>query len=184
MKVTPDNIFAGAKIKLKDETLYVVKVNAKSFYATSKTYQEYLDLFNARTKGTTFVQFCKQQNIKQRKYTEDYEIEESEYAKKATLLENSKKSYSLGKAEKTAIKKHIAKFQKKNKQLALSPLFTIGDKKIFFLEENQNCYLTNINGDYVLISPESDEWVKISTVYDFEQLYDHTPWEKLSVFNT
>ena len=184
MKVAPENIYPGAKIKLGEEIYYVVKVNAKSFYATTKTYQEYLDLFNIRIKGTTFVQFCKQQDIKQRKYTDGFEIEESEYAKKATLLENSRKGYNLGKVEKTAIKKYIEKLTKKNKPVVLSSLLTVGDKKVYFLKENQNCYLANINGDYILFSPESDEWIKISTVYDFDQLFDHIPWEKLSKFNS
>jgi hypothetical protein len=40
----------------------------------------------------------------------------------------------------------------------------------------------NINGEYVLFSLETDEWIKISTVYDFSDKFDHVPWEKLSEF--
>lgn len=182
MKIAPENIFPGARIKLGDTYFYVIKVNAKSFYASTKTYQEFIEGYNTRLKGVTFTAYCKQNDIKSYKYSEPFEIEESEFSRKRLAIENSKKTYEIDKHEKTVIMDHISYLKKKKKQVKLSPIFSYGKKKIFFLEENGNNYLANIEGDYVLFSLDTDEWIKISTVYDFKEKFDHIPWEKLSTF--
>jgi len=182
MKIAPENIFPGARIKLGEEVYYVIKVNAKSFYASKMTYQEFLDGYNKKLKGVTFTAYCKQNNVKSYKYTEPFEIEENEFSRKMVAVENSKNVYALQNFEKTAITEHIKFLRKKKKNVRLSPIFLIGNKKVFFLEEREDNFLVNMDGDYVMFSLETDEWIKISTVYDFKEKYDHVPWEKLSVF--
>ena len=182
MKIAPENIFPGARIKLGEEVYYVIKVNAKSFYASKMTYQEFLDCYNKKLKGVTFTTFCKQNDIKSYKYTEPFEIEETEFNRKVVAVENSKNVYALQNFEKLAIVEYIQFLRKKGKKVRLSPIFTVGNKRVFFLEERGNSFLTDIDGDYVMFSLETDEWIKISTVYDFKEKFDHIPWEKLSVF--
>jgi len=178
MKVTPDNIFAGAKIRLGDEIYFVIKVNAKSFYASKKTYQEFLEGYSSM-KDTTFTAYCKAKDIKQHKYSEPFEIEENEFSRKLIATENSKRSYKLERVEKNEIVKHIALLKKKKKPIVLSPTFTLGKKRIFFLKENGSSYLANIDSDYVLFDINTDEWLKISTVFDYN--YEEVPWERLSI---
>ena len=182
MRVAPENIFPGARIKLGENDYFVIKVNAKSFYASKNTYQEFVEGFNKRLKNVTFTAYCKQHNIKSYKYVEPFEIEENEFNRKAVAVENSKNTYELDKHEKAGIVDYINFLRKKKRSVRLSSLLTIGNKKIFFLEEKNDCFLVNINDDYIMFSLETDEWIKISTVYDFKEKFDHIPWEKLSVF--
>ena len=182
MKVAPENIFPGARIKLGEEIYYVIKVNAKSFYASKMTYQEFLDGYNKKLKSVTFTAYCKQNDVKSHKYTEPFEIEENEFSRKIVAVENNKNVYALQNFEKSAIVEHIKFLRKKGKRIILSPIFSIGNKTLFFLEEKGDNFLVNINGDYVMFSLETDEWIKISTVYDFKEKFDHIPWERLSVF--
>ena len=77
MRVSPDNIFPGAKVKLGSENFTIIKVNAKSFYATTMTMAEFQTKWNNR-KGLTFLNFCKANDIKSYKYSEPFEIEATE----------------------------------------------------------------------------------------------------------
>ena len=182
MKVAPENIFPGARIRLGEQTFYVIKVNAKSFYASTITYQEFLESYNKRLKGTTFTAYCKQNDIKSYSYSENFEIEENEFSRKMLAVENTKNTYELERYEKAAIIEHISYLRKKKIKVSLSPIFDLDKKCVFFLEEKENSFLANIEGDYVLFSLDTDEWIKISTVFDFKEKFDHVPWEKLSVF--
>lgn len=182
MKIAPENIFPGARIKLGEETYFVIKVNAKSFYASKMTYQEFLDKFSKKLKTVTFTAFCKQNDVKSYKYTEPFEIEENEFNRKAVAVENGKNIYKLENYEKSAIIDRITTLRKKRINVRLSPVIMVGNKRVFFLEENGDNFLMNIDCDYVLFSLETDEWIKISTVYDFRDNFDHIPWEKLSKF--
>ena len=60
------------------------------------------------------------------------------------------------------------------------PVFQAGNKRVFILEEKENSYLANIDNDYILFCLDTDEWIKIATVYDYNS--DHIPWERLSCF--
>lgn len=182
MKVAPENIFPGARIKLGEEILYVIKVNSKSFYASKETYQEFTEGFNRKPKGVTFVAYCKQNNVKSYSYSEGFEIDEGEVGRKIVAVENSKNSYEIEKFEKGFIIERISSLRKKKQSVRLSPMFNIGSKRVFFLEENGNNFLANIDDNYILFSLETDEWIKISTVHDFKEKFDHIPWEKLSTF--
>ena len=95
MKVAPENIFPGARIKLGEEIYYVIKVNAKSFYASKMTYQEFLDGYNKKLKSVTFTAYCKQNDVKSHKYTEPFEIEENEFSRKIVAVENNKNVYAI-----------------------------------------------------------------------------------------
>lgn len=178
MRVTPDNIFPGARITLKDEQWFVVKVNAKSFYATTTPYQEFVEEYARRPKGTTFTAYCKRSGIRMCKYSDEFEIDESESGRRKVAEQNQKSSYRLETYEKKAITDRIAQLKGK---VVLSPLFLAGRKRVFFLSEKEGSYLANIDDDYILFSPQQDEWIKIATVYDFKEKFDHTPWERLSV---
>ena len=178
MRVAPDNIFPGARITLKGEQWFVVKVNAKSFYASTSSYQEFVEGYARRLKGTTFTAYCKQNGIRMCKYSDEFEIEENEFSRRMIAEQNQKSSYHLEAYEKKAITDRITQLKGK---VVLSSIFLAGKKKVFFLSEREGSYLANIDGDYILFSPQQDEWIKIATVYDFKEKFDHTPWERLSV---
>lgn len=180
MIVSPENIFPGAKIRLGVEQLTVIKVNAKSFYATKMTYSEYNELYGRKLSSTTFVQFCKANNIKSYKYTDDFHIEDEEVSRKDVAIENSsKQAYKLDKAEKMAIAALVKDYEKKKKIIRLVQ-FQVGKSLIRFLEVRGHNFLLNIEGDYVLYSMDTDEAAKICTVYDYN--YPQIPWGKLSCF--
>lgn len=181
MKVAPDNIFPGAKIRLGEKEEIVIKVNAKSYYSTKMNYADFLDKFNNKPKGMTFKKFCEYYDIKSHKYTENYEIELDEFQRKRLAEENSDKSYTLKEWEMKDLVDTINTFKKKKRELRLYQ-FESRNSLIRFLEVNGNSYLLNINGDYILISFDTGECIKISTVYDFKTKYDHIPWELLSEF--
>ena len=63
MRVAPENIFPGARIRLGEKIFYVIKVNSKSFYASKLTYLNYIEKYNSRAKGVTFSAFCKANDI-------------------------------------------------------------------------------------------------------------------------
>lgn len=182
MKIAPENIFPGARIRLGEQFFYVIKVNAKSFYASTETYQNFIEGFNKKPKGMTFTAYCKLNDIKSYKYTENFEIEENEFSRKAITVENSKNIYKLEKIEKSLIIERINFLKKKKRKIRLSPIFEAGKKRVFILEEKENSFLANIDDDYVLFSLDTDEWIKISTVYDFKEKFKTVPWEKLSTF--
>lgn len=177
MKVAPEYIFPGARVKLGEEDYFIIKVNAKSFYATTMNFSEYTELFNKRAKGTTFTAFCKAHGINQYKYSDGFEIEETAFNKQD--IAETDNSYKLEKIEKDIIIGRISDLRKRKKSIKFSSLFEVNKKRVFFLEENGNNFLANINNDYVLFSIDTDKWIKISTVYDYSDKYKSIPWEKL-----
>jgi len=181
MKVAPENIFPGARIKSGEITLTVVKVNQKTFYASEMNYAEFVEKFNSRLKGTTFLSFCKAYGIKSYKYTENFEIEENEFNRKTIAEENTKDIYKLESWERADIISMIDYFQKKEKSIRLFQ-FSSRSKLIRFLEQRENSYLLNIEGDYVLLSIDTNECIKIATVQDYCDKFKSVPWEKLSCF--
>ena len=64
MKIAPENIFPGARIRLGEQYFFVIKVNAKSFYASTESYQKFVEGFYKKPKGMTFTAYCKQNDIK------------------------------------------------------------------------------------------------------------------------
>lgn len=182
MRVAPENIFPGARIRLGEENYFVIKVNAKSFYASKITYLEFVEKYNSRAKGVTFTAFCKANNIKSYKYTEPFEIEENEFSRKLIAKQNAETSYKLEKFEKNFIIEAINYRKKKKRPVKLMPVFQAGNKRVFVLEEKENSYLANIDNDYVLFCLDTDEWIKISTAYDYHDKYKQIPWERLSSF--
>lgn len=180
MRVAPENIFPGARIRLGEKIFYVIKVNSKSFYASKLTYLNYIEKYNSRAKGVTFTAFCKVNDIKSYKYTESFEIEENEFSRKLIAEQNTNSSYKLEKFEKNFIIEAINYRKKKKKPIRLMPVFQAGNKRVFILEEKENSYLANIDNDYILFCLDTDEWIKIATVYDYNS--DHIPWERLSCF--
>lgn len=183
MKLTPEIIFPGCKIKLGEQNYVVIKVNSKSFYATTMSYSDFLDKWELKLKGTTFIEFCKFNNVKMYKYSEPFEIEENEFNRKRIVAVNSNLVYKIDKYDKATIIDRIKTIKKKKKTVEFTPIFSLSSKKTcYFLKENNGSYLANINKDYILFCPDTDEWLKISTVYDYSEKYDHTPWELLSNF--
>ena len=180
MKVSPENIFPGAKVKLGSEDFTIIKVNAKSFYATTMSMAEFQKKWNNR-KGLTFTNFCKVNEIKSYKYNEPFEIEENEFNRKDLAEANSSHEYKFGDVEKKVFTEMVDFFKKKKRSIKLFQ-FEVGKNLIRVLEVNGNSYLLNYNNDYVLYSFDTNECIKISTVYDFKDKYKEVPWEKLSCF--
>ena len=55
MKLTNENAFVGAKVTYNGKQMTVIKVNAKSFYATEMTLSEFNEKYDFD--GTTSIQF-------------------------------------------------------------------------------------------------------------------------------
>lgn len=181
MKIAPDNIFPGARIKSGDTVLTVIKVNQKTFYASEMGYSDFLERFNSRPKGITFTAFCKAYDIKSYTYSEKFEIEDGEVRRRVVANENAKENYKLESWERADIISMVKYFETKGRSLRLFQFESRG-KTIRFLEQKEKCFMLNINDDYVLLSLDTDECIKISTVYDYREKYSQVPWEKLSVF--
>lgn len=182
MRVAPENIFSGARIRLGNTDYTVIKVNAKSFYCTEMSYADFMDKWNNKAKGVTFTSLCKYYDIKSHKYTENFEIELNEFGRKQVALENNDKSYKLKEWEMKDLLDTINSFKKKKRDIRLCQ-FESRKSLIRILEVNGNSFLLNINNDYVLLSLDTGECIKISTVYDFRERYDHIPWELLSEYS-
>lgn len=183
MKIAPDILFPGARLKLGNDDYTCIKVNAKSFYATTMSFSEYKDMWDKRLKGTTFTKFCEAFDIKQYKYSDPFEIELSETGRKIIAETNTKSEYKISRQDKTELIEYINHWKKKKGTLKFTPQTALSTiKKVYFLEEKDDCYLADMEGDYIMFSLETDEWIKISTVYDFLEKYDHVPWELLSCF--
>lgn len=181
MRVAPNNIFPGARIRLGDNYFTVIKVNAKSFYCAEMSYSDYLDKWNNRAKGVTFTALCKYYDIKSHKYAESFEIEENEFNRKDLAEANNSQSYKLKEWELKDLLDTISLFKKKKREIRLYQ-FESRKSLIRILEVKNNSYLLNVNNDYILISLDTGECIKISTVYDFKNKYDHIPWELLSEY--
>ena len=182
MKVAPENIFPGARIKSTDKTFTVIKVNQKTFYATEMSYAEFQEAWNKKPKGTTFTAFCKAYGILSYKFTDNFEIEETEVDRKIVAEINSKENYKLESWEKKDIIDSIEYMKKRNRSIRLYQ-FESRKKLIRFLEEKENSYLLNIDGDYILLSLDTDECIKIATVYDYCDKFREVPWNRLSCFS-
>ena len=181
MIVSPDNIFPGAKITKQLETLYVIKVNAKSYYASTMTYPEFMEKFNTRLKGTTFTQFCKLHDVKSYKYSEGFEIEASEASRRDVAIENAKQSrYEIGKLDELGFIDYL-KILKKRKHYTLERYDGKNKTIIIIAEREEQNFLLRVEKDYVLYSLQTGESIKISSLYDYN--YKEIPWEKLSCYS-
>lgn len=180
MRVSPDNIFPGAKVKLGSENFTIIKVNAKSFYATTMTMAEFQTKWNNR-KGLTFLNFCKANDIKSYKYSEPFEIEATETNRMIIAKINTSNEYKFGEVEKQVFTENVEYFKKKKKNIRLFQ-FYVNKKMIRVLEVRENSYLLNYDKDYILYSFDTNECIKIATVYDYKDKYSEVPWEKLSCF--
>ena len=181
MKVAPELIFPGARVKLGEDDFTIIKVNAKSFYATTMSFSEFTEKYNNKQRGITFTAFCKTYGINQYKYTDGFEIEKTDF-NSVEIKKNENTSYKLEEYEKKIIIDTIVYLRSKKRKIKLSPLIEVGKKKVFFLEELKNCFLANIDNNYILFDIDADEWIKISTVYDYKEKYNHVPWEILKKF--
>ena len=179
MKVAPENIFPGARIKSGETMLTVIKVNQKTFYASEMCFSEYMEKFNSRPKGVTFTAFCKAYDIKSYAYSQDFEIDDNEAKRKNAVEENSKDIFKLESWERADIIKMVNFFDEKKKSIRLFQ-FESRNKTIRFLERKDNSFLINFEGNYILLCLDTGECVKIATVYDYKNKYEKIPWEKLS----
>lgn len=181
MKLTNENAFVGAKVTYNGKQMTVIKVNAKSFYATEMTLSEFNEKYDNRLVGATFVAFCKSMDIFSYKYSDNFEIDEKEISRKKIAEINAKQSaYTINSIERKGIENTIKDFAKKKRNLKLYQ-FTPQKRLIRFLEiRDENNFLLNIDNDYVLYSIETQESIKISTVYDYN--YKEVPWYKLSIY--
>ena len=50
--------------------------------------------------------------------------------------------------------------------------------KVYLIDDNRLLYTDGKES----FEYKNNEWLKISTVYDYNEKYDHTPWELLSNF--
>lgn len=182
MKTSADNVFVGATLTKNNEKFLVVKVNAKSMYVIKGiTFDEYNRRYSLKTKEVTFKDFCKTNNVKMVKF-DDFEIEESEAAKK-TIIEEAKASAknvtsAFGKAEKMVLTE-LLKYNKLQKLATIG----VGDTIMRVVENKDNDgnrFLLNVNGDYILYNKELDSSYFVCKVYDYTVGETKFPWEKIT----
>jgi hypothetical protein len=180
MKASADNVFVGAILTKDNEKFLVVKVNAKSMYvAKGMTLEEYNRRYSLKVKGVTFKDFCKTNNIEMVKF-DNFEIEESEAAKK-TVVEETKSSAknvpsAFGKAEKMV----LTELLKYNKIQRLANI-GVGDNIIRVMEnKDNNRFLLNVNNDYILWNKELDSSYFVCHLLDYKPGETTFPWEKIT----
>lgn len=180
MNASADNTFIGASVTDKNgDKFLVVKVNAKSMYvAKGWTLEQYNTAFNMKPKGTTFKAFCEKNNIEMVKYS-DYEIEDTEAAKKEVVEESKKASNAtsaLGQAEKLVLTNLL-----KYKQLHRLQNIQVGDTTMRVLEnKDNNRFLLNVDKNYVLYNKDLDITCNVCSVFDYGTKVKEIPWEKIT----
>ena len=179
MKANAENVFVGATLTKDGEKFLAVKVNAKSMYvAKGITLDEYNRRYSLKAKGVTFKDFCKANKIEMVKF-DGFEIEETEAAKKA-IVEESKSAKNnvsaFGKTEK-AVLTELLKYNKLQKYANIG----VGDTVMRVMEnKDNNRFLINVNGDYVLWNKELDSSVFVCNVLDYKSGETVFPWEKIT----
>ena len=180
MKASADNVFVGAILTKDNEKFLVVKVNAKSMYvAKGMTLDEYSRRYSLKTKGVTFKDFCKANNVEMVKF-DNFEIEESEAAKKA-IVEETKSSAknvtsAFGKAEK-AVLTELLKYNKIQKWANIC----VGDNIMRVMEnKDNNRFLLNVNNDYILWNKELDSSYFVCHLIDYKIGETQIPWDKIT----
>lgn len=178
MDVTCENVYIGARISDKEgNQLTVVKVNQKSFYATRYTYDEYLEKWDCKSKGVTFKEFCKVWEVGSYKYSSDFQITEEEVSRKEKCVANAANAYKVDYKVKRALSTQINAFRKAKKKLRFLQV-DVGKDTVRIIEENGDNFFLNINNDYVLYSHNTGEYVKVSSVFDYNE--KEIPWGRLS----
>lgn len=181
MKADAENLFVGATIVKDGENYLVVKVNAKSFYAAKGvTMDDYNFMLNKKLKGVTFKQFCTSNNILMYHYSDNFEIADSEAAKKevvqATQSTAGKTDSIIDRAEKMVLTELINK-----KKLRPLQNITVGNKIMRVIENRDNDrLLLNLDSDYVLYNRSLDAAYKVCSVYDWGKTVSTVPWEKIT----
>lgn len=100
IKLTAENAFIEAQIFKGKKIFYIVKVNAKSFYASEE--EDFLFKWKNRAKGITWKNFCLGHKTKACKY-EDFTIEKEEADKKEKI--EAQKEFKL--KQKDFLKGHV-----------------------------------------------------------------------------
>lgn len=170
IKLTAENAFVGAKIKLKDEEFLVVKVNAKSLYIT-KTF-DFLEKWEVRPKGTKWKDFCNRYDAFMVKYG-DYTITEEEVKRKeevAKIEENKSLNLMTPAAEKIArgLWTQIVKKSKGNPYKGFRSPFDDGNNSYVIIADNVEKEivlvhnLANPTGGYFFYKPPTREFAPFS----------------------
>lgn len=178
MVFTSENAFLGAKISKGKETLYVYKVNGKSFYAGSITYPQFEERYSNRPAKQTFKDFCSQNGFKMLTY-DGFEISEDEVKRKESAPAKQKKSVVIGKAERLVIQKVLADFAKKKKDVRLLS-FDVGKRTMRILCGKGPNLLLNIDGKYYLYNTETEKTAELGLVYDVSFSESTVPWEQVA----
>lgn len=102
INLTSQNAFLGAEVTLNGKTLYVVKINEKSLYASEES--NFLALWKVKPKGITWKNFCDGHKAKSYKY-DNFTITEEEASKKAEVearqeLKKTQVNYISGQLKK------------------------------------------------------------------------------------
>lgn len=181
MTVSADNIFVGATVSKDKKKYLVIKVNAKSFYAAENlTFDQWNTMWENRFKGTTFKALCESHHYLMYKYSDKFEVEESE-SKKKTLVESVKVASKKTSSGLTKLDKEALKDLLRFKRLHNYQNIQVGNNTMRVLanQDNQK-FLLNLNDDYVLYNNALDLDMKIGNVYETKLTMDTIPWNKIT----
>ena len=165
INLTPQNAFLGAEVTLNGKTLYVVKINEKSLYASSEP--SFLAAWEGKSKGVTWKNFCEGHQAKSYKY-DGFEIAEEEAAKKAEIeaksqLKKEQVQHISGqlRAEVKKSWKRFVEKETKGKGKAWQYPIESGDKRVCPVAASiqAEAMLLNINSNYMFYFVNDEVYV-------------------------
>ncbi|MDR0676125.1 MAG: hypothetical protein LBF97_03680 [Elusimicrobiota bacterium] len=173
MKLTPENIFVSAKIKIAKKDLFVIKVNTKSFYACECLYKDFLEKQEqAKKVKMTFKDLCKKEGFKQYKY-EDATIDETQDKPK---IENKKK-FLFSKINRLLLEDCYKKMIKNNMK---TNNINNGDCQVVVCSIRDNILVISYNSNFYFYDINNHSEQLIQSVYE-KGLTEKNVWEKLAV---
>jgi hypothetical protein len=165
IKLTAENAFVDAVVHKGKEKFFVVKMNAKTFYATTE--ENFLFKWKVRVKGITWKNFCDGHHAKSYKY-EGFEIDDEEAAKKERVeaqkeVQSSQKHYLTGhvKAEVHEAWRRFVIKQTKGKGKAWQYPIHGGDTSVNIISGSVSAkaFLLNINYLFIFYFVEDGVYV-------------------------
>lgn len=181
VRCNSENVFPSAKIyqgKSTDTHFYVYKVNSKSMYIGTETYEEIMRRWESRIKGHTWKKLMDSVKAKMVKY-DDFYITEDESERKKTFnkikeVKEGQKRYLNRTGENLVSKIYENKFLKgKNYKF---PIETNGHKVVMVVANNERNVLLNIDGELIFF--DIDKGIYIPYVKSLHKNGKELIWPK------
>jgi len=177
MKLNKENAYVGAEVKKGNDKFYILKVNDKSFYAS--TLSDVVKKWENRLKGVTFKNFIAGNSCKKYDY-EGFQIDEK-IAEKKEIVEKKQERKSkikrfLKREEERFLIDTIKKFERDNP--ARHPI-EVSNKTVIYpivFNKNNRQILFRKEMEYIIYSADIDEYKKWGNHGEIEAKEKNIPW--------